>query len=237
MTYKEVVNKAKREVKSRTAYGNSSITYKNCQEWLDGDQINLWSYWQGYQLQDIDRGIDILLVGQDWGNPDTNLKAINTIKDIQAGKDIEYYANSATDRTLTELFQCLGCDIATKDPGKRILFTNYSLGYRAGSETGGMTKTLMRQDEELFHDIVGAVKPIIIICLGKITFEVVAGRTVSGFIKQLRVGKPFKALFPETSIPVYGVAHPGARGISNIGGKEKMITAWGYIAKETNRLF
>ena len=35
---------------------------------LDGNQINLWTYWQGYQIKDIDIGVDILLVGQDRRN-------------------------------------------------------------------------------------------------------------------------------------------------------------------------
>ncbi|WP_196805239.1 hypothetical protein [Butyrivibrio sp. WCD2001] len=68
-----------------------------------------------------------------------------------------------TDRNLKDLFQCLGCDVGKKDPGKRILFTNYCLGYRKGYETGGMTKQLLDMDSELFDDLVNAVKPRIII--------------------------------------------------------------------------
>lgn len=37
---------------------------------------------------------------------------------------------------------------------------------RQGSEQGGMTKTLILEDEAFFHDLVMAINPKIIICLG-----------------------------------------------------------------------
>ena len=37
---------------------------------------------------------------------------------------------SITDKNQKELFKCLGCDIEKADPGLRLFFTNYSLGYR-----------------------------------------------------------------------------------------------------------
>lgn len=68
MTYSDVVRRAQNA--RREPYGNGSIQYAPCDIWLNGDQINLWTYWQGYQLDDIDnKGVDIMLVGQDWGNP------------------------------------------------------------------------------------------------------------------------------------------------------------------------
>ena len=66
MTYRSVVEKAKSELKNRKDYGSDHIDLYACETWLKGEQINLWSYWQGYQIEDIDNGIDILLVGQDW---------------------------------------------------------------------------------------------------------------------------------------------------------------------------
>ena len=66
MKYSDVVEKAQK--KCRSGYGRIKLT--DCNTWERGNQINLWTYWQGYQLKDIDeKGVDILLVGQDWGNP------------------------------------------------------------------------------------------------------------------------------------------------------------------------
>ena len=70
MSYKEVVVKAQEIVKKRGHYGTEEVGLYACDLWLKSNQINLWAYWQGYQLDDIDKGIDIMLVGQDWGNPD-----------------------------------------------------------------------------------------------------------------------------------------------------------------------
>ncbi len=235
MNYSEVVQKAKHDILNRKQYGNKIIHYRLCNEWLLGDQINLWSYWQGYQIKDIDNGVDILLVGQDWGNPDAATGVMQRIRNIQSGMDDFYYTDaSPTDRTLKELFQCLGCDISKSDTVKRLFFTNYSLGYRCGSETGGMTKSLMKMDDELFRDLVAAIKPKVIICLGKITYESVTGSNTVGFLKKLRNGIPFKSFIisDEKQIPVYGVAHCGARGVSNVGGKEAMIKAWNAIGCE-----
>ena len=237
MKYCEVVEKAQNDISNRLKYGYGKVQYNPCKTWQEGNQINLWTYWQGFQLDDIDeRGVDILLVGQDWGNPNRNKSICQSIEEIQKGSKIASYISTAspTDITLTEMFKAFGdVDITKRNPGMRLFFSNYSLGYRSGNETGGMTKRLMSYDAELFNDLVVAIKPKIIICLGKLTYEMVSGRTVKGFVKQLQTGVPFKASFPmDEKIPVYGVAHPGARGLSNIGGKERMRKVWEGIAEE-----
>ncbi len=242
MKYKDVVRKAQNARKK--AYGNRDVKFFPCQTWLDGDQINLWTYWQGYQLNDIDeKGVDILLVGQDWGNPTTekNVDMMKRIRKIQAGDDsIRYDENaSPTDKNMAKMFKSFGddIDISKNDPGLRLFFTNYSLGYRTGSETGGMTKELMKMDKPFFDDLVLTINPKIIICLGQLTFEMVSGQTVIGFCKQLMEGKPLEACFPlMQDIKVYGVAHCGSRGRQNVGGIENMQKAWDYIAKDCHKL-
>ena len=239
MTYYEVVKKA--QAAERTGFG--TVQFAPCETWLAGDQINLWTYWQGYQLKDIDqKGVDILLVGQDWGNPNRNPEVIRRIERIQSGSEqVSYLATaSPTDKTMIEMFKVFGdgIDITKASPRLRLFFTNYSLGYRTGSETGGMAKRVMRQDTELFNDLVLAIKPKIIICLGKITFEMVTGTIANGFVKRLREGAPFKTAFPlDSRIPVYSVAHCGSRGKSNVGGEENMRKAWERIAEESRNLF
>ncbi|MCR5118884.1 MAG: hypothetical protein K6B44_04610 [Lachnospiraceae bacterium] len=235
MRYSDLVIIAQTEVSSRAEkdYRNKTVIYRRCELWEKGNQINLWTYWQGFQLKNIDeKGVDILLVGQDWGNPDRNPEVVGTIKRIQSGdRSAVYPCNaSVTDRNLVELFKIYGCDITKREPGKRIFFTNYSLGYRKGSETGGMTKGLMRKDSELFDELVTSIKPRVIICLGKITFEMVSHIVTKGFLEKLRNGEPWEAVYPsDKTIRVYGVAHCGARGLSNVGGMEIMKKAWEKI--------
>ena len=244
MTYSEVVEEAKKVISGRNQNATDKLILKDCDTWINGNQINLWSYWQGFQLDDIDeKGVDILLVGQDWGNPDKGKakELCGRIKQLQSGNVGFAYVKegaSATDRNLAELFEIFGCDIYTRKPGKRLFFTNYVLGSRTGnqSESGGMTEELMLRDKKLFEKLVLLIKPKIIICLGKITFEAVSGTRASDFIKTLQSGKPHKAYFPEDkSIPVYGVAHCGAWGKRNVGGMDKMKENWKCIAEEYRR--
>ena len=239
MKYLEAVEKAKKVIKNRIQYGNNRVKYSPCELWLNGTEINLWTYWQGWRLKDIDeKGVDILVVGQDWGSPSRNHRTIECIRKMQAGdKDVLYPSESRTDKTMQKMFEAFRKDIDIFDanPSLRLFFTNYSLGYRAEgcSESGGMTKTLLRQDSALFDDLVEALNPKIIICLGKLTFEVVTGTVVKDFVKRLQAGNPCKAPFPKNpNIMVYGVAHCGARGLNNVGGEANMRLAWNKIAEE-----
>lgn len=236
MTYLEVVRKAQAYAKKRGEYGNSSVTLYPCETWLNGDQINLWNYWQGHQYKDLDKGVDILLVGQDWGNPQKDPLTFKKIEDIQSGKRDSFLIDhaSTTDKNMEELFKCFGCDIEKVNPGLRLFFTNYSLGYRYGNETGGMTKALLLKDAEFFDDLVHAIKPKIIICLGKITYEAVTGKVTKGFTDKLKQGIPWSTPYPGLEdIMVYGVAHCGSLGTNNAGGMKNMMKAWKEIARES----
>ena len=100
-----------------------------------------------------------------------------------------------------------------------------------------MTKRLLKEDSKFFDDLVNAIKPKIIICLGKITYEMVSGEVTKDFLIKLRNGEPFKAYYVKhIKIPVYGVAHPGSRGLYNVGGKQNMEKAWKKIAEEYKTL-
>ncbi len=245
MKYADVVKEAKHERKKYNDPKGKAF-YAKCQTWLDGEHINLWTYWQGYQLKDIDeKGVDILLVGQDWGNPLKNTETIKRIEDIRKGEETLVYREGAskTDDNLADLFEAFDVDIRTNNPGKRLFFTNYSLGYRSGNQSGGMTKGLMRQDEKYFKELVMAIRPKIIICLGKITYEVASGQIAKNFSKKLLTGIPFMhgTLFSdqdgkELLIPVYGVAHCGSWGTKNAGDFENQKKVWSYIAKQYKQL-
>ncbi len=235
MTYKEVVKKAKTMLQRRGHYGTDDVDLYACDLWLKSDQINLWTYWQGYQIDDIDKGIDIMLVGQDWGNPDWDKDVAARIKRIQAGEKVTYWNEkiSPTDINLTTLFKELGCNVESDNPGKRILFTNYCLGYRSGKQSRGMKRCYLDMDRELFDDLVKAVHPHIIICLGKMTYEAVTGEKTHGFVEQLKEGIPFVSEYSGvTGTKVFGVAHCGGLGLKNIGGIEKAKLAWKKIVEE-----
>ena len=245
MNYHAFVQKVKKELSDREdaplkdgnsiAYGKRS-SYTDL--WYDGNEINLYAYWQGHQIKDKEKGIDILLMGQDWGNPTNDPENSKSIRDVISGKRKTCYDENAaklspTDSVLIEMFSILGCDITKTDPGKRIFFTNYCLGYRTGSEQGSMKKRIMKLDREYFEELVEILKPKIIICLGKMTYECVTGKPVKRWVDTLKTGSPFKAEYPGSDkIVVYGVAHTGARGMSNIGSKDVVRQSWRKIAED-----
>ena len=235
MTYREIVEKAKITLKKRGHYGIGDVDLYACDLWLKSNQINLWAYWQGYQLDDIDKGIDIMLVGQDWGNPDWDKEVAARIERMQAGERVSYWTGklSPTDTNLTVLFKELGCNVESENPGKRILFTNYCLGYRSGKQSRGMKSYYLDMDRELFDDLVKAVHPKVIICLGKITYEAVTNKRTKGFVKQLKEGIPFVSEYPGAlETKVYGVAHCGGLGLKNIGGIERAKKSWQKIVAD-----
>ena len=97
----------------------------------------------------------------------------------------------------------------------------------------------MLEDKEFFDKLVVAIKPKIIICLGKLTYEVASGQIAKDFTKKLRDGLPFKheASFGKNlTVPVYGVAHCVSWGTRNAGKIEKMRVVWEKIAEEYRSL-
>lgn len=248
MTYAELVEKAKKEISSRSDYGNSKFMFEECKTWLKSNQINLYTYWQGYQLENLESGIDILLVGLDWGyNPDHNPEYLKLLDRIKKGDKNTGYEKSTnkTNNALIEDFAYLGIDIRKYDCGKRLFFTNYSLGYRprtVGSESKLITNKLLKRDKDLFELLVEVIKPKIIICLGKEVYELVSNKKAedsSGMAiwkNHLKTGMPFKCDYPLNDFTkVYGVAHPAFQE-SNSGGKENVKCIWKAIAEDMRKM-
>ena len=136
---------------------------ENCKE------INLWSYWQG----SLDA--EILLVGQDWGNPwdDSCKDLMKKISNTDNGPIADYIGDSKnpTDLALIELFHSIGFDI--RKPDRRLFFTNFVLGYRTGKISGGFQRKWAEHDSAFFPRLVEIIEPKVILCLGKSTYQAV----------------------------------------------------------------
>lgn len=186
----------------------------------DCKEINLWSYWQG----SLDA--DILLVGQDWGNPwDTSCESLMAkIRDADHAPILDYMNGNTnpTDCNLVELFHGIGYDI-TK-PNDKTFFTNFALGYRTGKISGGFRKKWADHDSAFFPRLVEIIKPKVILCLGRDTYEAV--------IESLKIPLPtaiasYNAFMESTYNPhtytldnghlsyVFALAHCGSYGTMN----------------------
>ena len=107
--------------------------------------------------------------------------------------------------------------------------------YRRDSETGNMTKALLRQDKAAFDKLVEIVQPKVIICLGKMVSEMVAGYPIKKFGKKLDQGVVSSNYPANSMIKVYCVGHCGSCGVSNRGGMENMKKDWDNIKEDMRR--
>lgn len=179
------------------------------------DEINLWTYWQGQGCLEP----DILVVGQDWGNPDTaeGRSCLDAIK-----KGTPYLSSSAfpSDRHLAALFKAVW-DIDIGQKNERLFFTNIVLGYRTGKNTGPLKAPQLAHDLGYFKTLVHILRPRIVICLGRNTF-VYALRAYGermafpgGYVSALNSHDTCMDL---DGTRFYGMSHCGNYGCKNRGG-------------------
>ncbi|MBR4152388.1 MAG: hypothetical protein IKT98_05460 [Selenomonadaceae bacterium] len=188
------------------------------------DEINLYTYWQGFGYAQKTPKIKYLLVAQDWGAfyNESAEPFKETINQINAGKDMTYPIISVTSKNLVELFKILERDI-TKSCDD-VFFTNFCLGYRIGNESGGMTKELMMRNANLFRELCEILEPENILCLGKLVFECVyeslSGHKFNKIYRGYKGYNDFLDNHPQFVVPYgngkvsnfYPLAHCGSRG-------------------------
>lgn len=194
------------------------------------NEINLYTYWQGFGYAVNTPKIKYLLVAQDWGNfIGTGDELKDAVAKMNAGEKIfyPYSLQSVTDKNLIELFKILGRDI-TK-PCADVFFTNFCLGYRLGKTAGDMTKELMMRDADLFRELCEILEPENILCLGRITSECVcealAGDAFKRIFSEAKSYNAFLDIAPQIVLPcsadkkilsrVYPLAHCGFYGTKN----------------------
>ena len=226
-----------------------------------GNQINLWSYWQG------SLNAKILLVGQDWGtvNPKSaddkfrDERTKENVRKMDRGEPAGYFdgidekIRFKTDTFIVDLFKELGNeygDVTLKNDD--LFFTNLCLGYRSEGNSQGFRVKWLRDDVKYlcgFDDgegdkvkhisgLLEIIKPDVVICLGKKTYEVVVQQYNKALYDDIKNGTAelaktnfFQRLDKQCNymtiqiegkeIRIYGVAHPGPQGIANRYSKSK----------------
>lgn len=217
---------------------NSKVKLNWCDEC---NEINVWTYWQGRYYADTTPDINIMVVGQDWGNLG---EAQNTLAYIHTDDnkfEHKYFTNNNrkfdSDENLIEIFKDEKVfNQKYKDIDTRfypdLFFTNFCLGYREGKSSSGMSIGLMREDEIYFKELVDIVQPKIIICLGRLCYEA-ACKALTG--KNPKISNGFNAFLDNENIgikvgntTIYASAHVGKLGINNRchGNKEIIIKDW-----------
>lgn len=183
------------------------------------EEINLWTYWQGRGCLDP----DILVVGQDWGNPDTP-KGRSCLEAIEQGTPYLSSSTFPTDQRLAELFKAVWPDIGLGKEGQkneRLFFTNLVLGYRTGKNTGPLKAAQFKHDLGYFKTLVHILRPRAVICLGQKTFTYALrafGERMDfpdGYISALDAHENYIDL---DGTRFYGMSHCGNYGCKNRGG-------------------
>lgn len=247
--YIELIADVKKDYENnKQAHKNKNIEmdwYNECKE------INLWTYWQGLGYAEKAPDIEIMLVGQDWGNPfinpsqtvqnaiEINKLSMEHYEQIQYLDGIDMNRRDAiTDANLVTLFNEIGFKDIDKNRYSQLFFTNFVLGYRNGSASGNMTWQLMKQDAGFFVRLYEILQPKKIICLGQKTYESVIYALeglkpkIHGY-NQFLDGVNYKKIdYQGVKSTVYAVAHCGWLGTNNRGGMGKQIVDWKRIYKK-----
>lgn len=230
--YKDLIEEVKadykqREIDSAKDNNNNNLGLR----WCDYcNEINLWTYWQGYGYADKTPNVKIMVVGQDFGNPDGPFSKGNNIRHILSasdGSDIQYLGGiydkdiAETDSNLVDIFkEVLDIDIRNKRHPE-LFFTNFCLGYRTGNDTGGMTSSIMMKDAEYFKRLCNIIAPEKIICLGLLTYEYVVFALkgtipqINGYNNLLDKCVPEVISFGKKECRIYASAHTGYYGMLN----------------------
>ncbi|MBE6423644.1 hypothetical protein [Succinivibrio dextrinosolvens] len=233
--YKNLVERIIQEKKKFT--GENKFKGKKLSfEWCSFcRQINLWTYWQGLGCYNP----KILLVGQDFGySNDLRVKVgieTENKKDHYAVFDkkdaVVHYFDGAddceidpTDRNLCELFSFLGYDDIQHQKYEDLFFTNISLMYRSDPKISGgfVKKDCDEFDLDVFKELVDILEPTVIICLGKITSELVMKalglKSPIKKFKDLFINNPHQELIYQKGnkkIAVFPEYHCGSLGVMN----------------------
>ena len=210
--------------KVRASYPSGDSNMQTEFVWCDDceNEINLWTHWQGKGCLNP----EILLVGQDWGNPFSGIGK-TVLENIKRGCLCLENDPFPTDKNLAELFdQALHLNIWEKN--QELFFTNLLLGYRTGNNNGNFDKSYFNKDLLYFKELVNILQPKVVICLGRDTFSY----ALKAYGKEKFLPKDYNIALDKkenkldiNDIRFFGMAHCGNLGCLNRIGNKKGISA------------
>jgi hypothetical protein len=253
--YLDLVSRVRNDYK-RASKSNGKIELG----WCDDDninndnlchEINLWTYWQGWNYAQRESHIHILLIGQDWGNPYSPNEpgTIKNIRMMNRGVDVPYHNDcnfdsvmAQTDKNLISFFKYIGYDDIKDIKYPDLFFTNFNLGYRTAQSSGGMTTGLMDVDANYIMELIDILKPDKILCLGESVVKATSKLLFNSIPKYESFntyldGKPILTYQgKDYTSYIYPLCHPGNYGVklNRKGGYEQHRKDWLRIKETIN---
>lgn len=237
--YRRLVERVKKEYKHKEQECDNEMSWCDLVEGEDlCHEINLWTYWQGWNYANEHPEIKILLIGQDFGPPKKEEKkgTIKNVRRLNAGDSTAMFQqgiklkgrDAQTDNALVTLFEEIGYPEIDKIRYRDLFFCNFCLGYRKEKYTGNLRKKDFRADRESIKELVDILEPEHIICLGAdVSIEIIKLLCDCDYSD-----KPMDQLIDLDKIQnykgtqIHPMAHPGFWGARNRGGIEKLKEDW-----------
>lgn len=172
------------------------------------------------------------------------METVKNIRKLNQGiTDTQYLDNCdltlrevTTDKNLVELFKSIGYPQIDKKRYSDLFFCNFSLGYRTGSQSGGMTGRVMNKDAPYIKKLIEIIKPEKILCLGQktanATLKMLFGKVprYKNYGSLVDSKKVYTYINGDVHSTVYPLFHTGFYGVRNRkGGLDKHFEDWSRI--------
>lgn len=211
-------------------------------------EINLWTYWQGWDYAKRESHIHILLLGQNWGNPYSPQESgtINNIRMMNRGLDVpyRYHCNrtsleAQTDINLIDLFEHIGYTDIDVIRYSDLFFTNFNLGYRTVWNSEDIPLELMELDAPYIKKLIDILKPDKILCLGEdvvnATIKLLFGTTpdyksFDDFLDEGNIMTYYGTDYTSRIYPLFHTCYYGTN-ISRKGGYNQLLKDWARILR------
>ena len=233
------------KVKKKYEKGNELLEWHNLRD-NKNPQINLWTYWQGSNFENV----KLMILGYDWGSINVDGPEMEKCKRklrilMKSRMDVSttYYSckYQKTDYNLEELFRrCFNRDIR-KNHYQDLFFSNLCLGYRVSSSTALDDELTAADINDFMGDELSIVCPQSIFCLGrKVYLLFVENIDPNGEDKTIEGEDNITLIYRDINIDgrpvrVYSVPGCGAAGIKRIP-MDRQLEYWELAKNDMKQL-
>ena len=209
-------------------------------------QINLWTYWQGSNFENV----KLMILGYDWGSINDGNREMEECKRklkalMKSRKDVstKYYSCKyrRTDHSIEDLFRkCFNRNIR-KTHYQDLFFSNLCLGYRINSSIALNDELVLSDIIDFMEDELCIINPQSVFCLGEKVFQLfVEGINPDGDDITIESEIGIKLIYQditihEKAIRIYSLPHCGIAGIKQMS-IDRQLEYWKVARDDMKQL-